>query len=97
VWRIEVLVKKIQKNAGRKYIPSLGYIGNKELKVPNYLFSTRTSDFRGYDHCLQLANSILNRPANEQLRNSKALTDFLRKREMTFSKLTPSGEYKIFR
>lgn len=89
-----MIVRKLQKSSA--YFPHQGYIGHKELKVPNYLFTARNSESRGYDHCQDLAKFILQRSVQEQYRNSKALTDFLRKRELTFSKLTPSGEYKIF-
>jgi uncharacterized circularly permuted ATP-grasp superfamily protein len=81
----------------RKYLPHLGYIGNQELKVPNYLFTSKSAtDFLGYPHCRELAQLVLSRPVEEQHRRNQALTDFLRKREMTFSKLTKSGEYRIF-
>ena len=83
------------------YLPHLGYIGNQELKVPNYLFTSRPSagfrgDAIGYPHCRKLVDLVLARPIEEQHRRNQALTAFLRKREMTFSKLTKSGEYRIF-
>ncbi|MGK5085873.1 circularly permuted type 2 ATP-grasp protein [Bdellovibrionota bacterium FG-1] len=84
-----------------QYLPHMGYIGSQELKVPNYLFTSRVSaGFKGhavgYPHCRELVDLVLSRPAEEQHRRNQALTDFLRKREMTFSKLTKSGEYRIF-
>jgi hypothetical protein len=75
------------------YLPHLGYIGNQELKVPNYLFGSPTA---GYAHCRELVDLVVNRSVEDQHKRNQALTDFLRKREMTFSKLTKSGEYRIF-
>ena len=88
-------------NSQRKYLPHLGYIGNQELKVPNYLFTSKhgvglNGDAIGYSHCRELVELVLSRSVEEQHRRNQALTNFLRKREMTFSKLTKSGEYRIF-
>jgi uncharacterized circularly permuted ATP-grasp superfamily protein len=91
-------------HSSRKYLPHLGYIGNQELKVPNYLFTSKPSASlpghasftAGYAHCRELVELVLARPVEEQHRRNQALTNFLRKREMTFSKLTKSGEYRIF-
>jgi uncharacterized circularly permuted ATP-grasp superfamily protein len=91
---------ELKKNSfSRKYLPHIGYIGNQELQVPNYLFTSKQghkSEPAGYAHCRELVELLLSRPVEEQHRRNQALTDFLRKREMTFSKLTKSGEYRIF-
>ncbi len=83
------------------YLPSLGFIGNDRISVPNYLFASPRKDRRddppeAYSHCRDVASRLLARPIEDQYRKSRALTDFLSKREMTFAKLTKSGEYRIF-
>jgi uncharacterized circularly permuted ATP-grasp superfamily protein len=89
-------LEQLKKTAPQSYFPHLGYIGSQELKVPNYLFSSRGVESKGYAHCRALTDLVLARPVEEQHRRNETLTDFLRKREMTFSKLTKSGEYRIF-
>jgi uncharacterized circularly permuted ATP-grasp superfamily protein len=96
-----MLIELKKSPPSRKYLPHLGYIGNQELKVPNYLFTSKPSlgtdsAIAGYAHCRELVELVLSRPVEEQHRRNQALTNFLRKREMTFSKLTKSGEYRIF-
>jgi len=88
-------LKRPESRKHRKYSPHRGYIGNQELRVPNYLFSSRDGE-TGYSHSRGIVDLVLNRSIEEQYRRSRALTDFLRKREMTFSKQTKSGQYRIF-
>ncbi|MCM2277858.1 MAG: hypothetical protein NDJ89_07250 [Oligoflexia bacterium] len=78
-----------------RYSPHQGFIGKQKLKVPSYLFATR-KDPTGYQHCSSLAKLILNRTPEEHHRRGAALTRLMREREMTFTKLTRSGEYRIF-
>lgn len=87
--------------AKNAYEPSLGFIGEQPLNVPNYLFHSSAKDTQKslnlpYAHCKGIAALILGRPLQEQYTKSEKLTAFLKRREMTFSKLTKSGEYKIF-
>jgi uncharacterized circularly permuted ATP-grasp superfamily protein len=97
--------RTLPSTAKQQYQPHVGFIGEQPLKVPNYLFhssgavsakNAENSDQTPYSHCQPIADLILNRPIEEQQKKSELLTEFLRKREMTFSKLTQSGEYKIF-
>lgn len=84
------------KNGPRvKYSPHQGFIGKTKLTVPNYLFTSKKED-TGYAHCKKLVDYFMSRSVEEQYQRSKELTDFLKKRELTFSKKTKSGEYKIF-
>ncbi len=88
-----------KKVSGHRYMPHLGYIGSQELRVPNYLFTSAPGlkgGAVGYAHCRELVELVFSRTVEEQHRRNQALTDFLRKREMTFSKLTKTGEYRIF-
>ena len=84
------------KNGPRvKYSPHQGYIGKTKLTVPNYLFTSKKED-TGYAHCKKMVDYFMSRSVEEQYQRSKELTDFLKKRELTFSKKTKSGYYKIF-
>ncbi len=85
------------------YQPHRGYIGTKELRVPNYLFgapqppdSLGGYSLSGYAHCRRVVNHLLSQPIDLQYQKSRDLTQFLRRRELTFSKKIKNGEYRIF-
>ena len=89
------------KNADKKpkkaqrYNPNLGFIGQSEVKVSNYLFSgkkLRTS----YQHTRPITSKLLEREIVDHYDESRKLTKFLKNRDLTFSKKTQSGEYKTF-
>jgi uncharacterized circularly permuted ATP-grasp superfamily protein len=75
------------------YQPNRGYIGNEELNVPNYLYANSQ---QAYHHCRRVVTHLISRPLETQYLHSQALTQFLRRRELTFSKKTKNGEYRIF-
>jgi len=77
------------------YNPYLGFIGQSQIDVANYIFSGRAKG-RGHRHSENLAKFILSRSVEEQYEISKKLTKFLKKRDLTFSKSDENGEYKIF-
>jgi len=87
----------------QKYRPHLGYIGKEKLSVPNYLFQSNNKtqietvkNSEAYPHCKLLTEYLLKHSTKEHFKKSNALTDFLKKREMTFSKLGSNGQYQIF-
>ncbi len=77
------------------YHPHRGFIGSHETRVPNYLFAGLPGQ-GGYSHCRRLVSHLLSRPIQTQYERSQSLTRFLRRRELTFSKKTKSGDYRIF-
>ncbi len=95
-----MLLGKSNLQSSSQYFPNLGYIGKSRLKVPNYLFksmdNSSLAQATGYHHCEELTRYLLSKTTKEHFEKSQALTQFLKKREMTFSKRTASGQYKIF-
>jgi uncharacterized circularly permuted ATP-grasp superfamily protein len=89
-------VKGISKKKSRvSYNPNLGFIGNAEVKVANYLFSAKRMR-KAYNHAKPVADRILKKEVSTHYHESKRLTKFLKNRDLTFSKKTSSGEYKEF-
>ena len=87
-------MKITSKKAKRKYNPNLGFIGNTEVQVSNYLFSKKRLR-QAYIHAKPVADRILNNEISSHYQESKRLTKFLKLRDLTFSKKTNKG-YKTF-
>lgn len=91
----EVSVKeRLKRQASTTYNPNLGFIGNVEVRVANYIFSAKRAR-KAYRHSEPLAKRILNKEVKQHYRESKKLTEFLKNRDLTFSKKTNQG-YKTF-
>ena len=88
------IVKRIRKSR-KDYNPNLGFIGNAEVKVANYLFSGQRLR-KAYQHAKPVADRILKKEVSTHYHESKKLTKFLKNRDLTFSKKTSSGDYKTF-
>ena len=87
---------KISKKSSRVlYNPNLGYIGHSQVKVANYLFSAKRLR-KAYNHAKPVVDRILKNDVATHYNESKKLTKFLKVRDLTFSKKTPSGDYKEF-
>jgi uncharacterized circularly permuted ATP-grasp superfamily protein len=87
-------VKESKKNQ-KKYNPNLGFIGNSQVKVANYLFSAKRLR-SAYEHAKPIANRLMKNEISGHYTESKKLTKFLKNRDLTFSKKMSSGEYKTF-
>lgn len=83
-----------KKNSSKKYNPNLGFIGNVEVQVANYLFSAKKAR-KAYTHAEPVAKRILDKEVKQHFQESKKLTKFLKTRDLTFSKKTIKG-YKTF-
>lgn len=90
-----VYVKKRDPGHSSNYNPNLGFIGNAEVKVSNYLFS-RSRTRKAYQHAKPITDRLLNREVSNHYNESKKLTKFLKSRDLTFSKKTAAGEYRTF-
>jgi uncharacterized circularly permuted ATP-grasp superfamily protein len=88
-------VKQTKKNQKKKYNPNLGFIGNSEVKVSNYLFSAKRLR-TAYEHARPIADRLMKNEVSGHYSESKKLTKFLKNRDLTFSKKMSSGEYKTF-
>lgn len=88
-----IKVKNRQKLA--PYNPNQGFIGTAKVDVANYIFSSKRKR-RAYAHSRPLVKNLLNRAVSEHLKESKNLTKFIRKRDLTFQKSDAQGNYKIF-
>ncbi len=84
-----------RKSQRRKYNPNLGFIGNAEVKVSNYLFSAKRLR-KSYQHAKPITERLMKNEIADHYSESKKLTRFLKNRDLTFSKKTSSGEYKTF-
>ena len=88
--------KKISKETNKAlYNPNVGFIGNSQVKVANYLFSAKKVR-KAYNHAKPVADRILAKDVSAHYAESKKLTNFLKVRDLTFSKKTASGAYKEF-
>lgn len=85
---------KETKKSKKDYNPNLGFIGNAEVQVSNYLFSAKRLR-KAYLHAKPVAERILNKEVSSHFQESKKLTKFLKNRDLTFSKKTANG-YKTF-
>lgn len=83
------------KNSNLLYNPNLGFIGNSEVKVANYLFSGKKLR-KAYQHAKPVVDRILTEEVKTHYQESKKLTQFLKNRDLTFSKKMPNGSYKEF-
>lgn len=86
------------KNHRRKlqpYNPNLGFIGTVKVDVSNYIFSSRRRR-APYRHSKALVKNLLSREVSVHLKESRNLTRFIRKRDLTFQKSDAQGNYKIF-
>lgn len=88
------MLKITSKKAKRKYNPNVGFIGNTEVSVSNYLFSKKRLR-QAYVHAKPVADRILKNEISSHYQESKRLTKFLKLRDLTFSKKTKQG-YKTF-
>lgn len=89
-----VLKNKILSNSSPGYEPNRGYIGKKQVRVPNYLFRSKS---RGaHAHARGFARALLSRTVEEHYRTSHRLTRFIRDRGLTFQKSGSDGIYRIF-
>ena len=77
------------------YNPNLGFIGTVKVDVANYIFSSRRKR-APYMHSKALVKNLLSREVSVHLKESKNLTKFIRKRDLTFQKSDENGNYKIF-
>ena len=85
---------KETKKSRKDYNPNIGFIGNSEVAVSNYLFSAKEIR-KAYSHAKPLAKRILDKEVRTHYLESKKLTKFLKNRDLTFSKKTDKG-YKTF-
>ena len=88
-------MKETSKTQRRKYNPNVGFIGNSEVKVSNYLFSAKRLR-KAYQHAKPITDRLMKHEISNHYTESKKLTKFLKNRDLTFSKKTSSGEYKTF-
>jgi len=87
-------VKK-QTRSKKDYNPNLGFIGQTQVEVSNYLFSAKRGR-EAYKHARPIAERLLKEEVSNHYSESRRLTRFLKNRDLTFSKKTSSGEYKTF-
>lgn len=82
------------------YRPHLGYIGQKRVQTSNYLFRSSTHSnadvIETHPHARKLLTSFLKHSPEEHYVKSELLTEFIRKRGLTFSKKLENGESRIF-
>jgi uncharacterized circularly permuted ATP-grasp superfamily protein len=79
------------------YRPNLGFIGEKEVATSNYLFrQTSPNEFSLYPHAEHLLSGFVKRSPEEHFIRSELLTEFIRKRGLTFSKKSEKGEVRTF-
>ncbi len=89
-----VLKCKTRSNSSSRYEPHLGFIGDKQVRVPNYLF--RSKGGGAHFHARGIARALLSRSIEEHFRTSHRLTRFIRDRGLTFQKSGKDGRYEIF-
>ena len=77
------------------YNPNQGFIGSVKVDVANYIFSSRRKR-APYTHSKALVKNLLTREVSVHLKESRSLTRFIRKRDLTFQKSDANGNYKIF-
>ena len=79
-------MKQSKKNR-KGYNPNVGFIGNAEVRVSNYLFS-RKKLRTAYQHAKPIADRLMSNEVSGHYIESKKLTKFLKNRDLTFSKKT---------
>jgi len=82
-------------NLGKSYNPNTGFIGKVQVDVANYLFSKQFGR-SGYPHSKNIVAMILGKGPEVLHKESSDLTEFLRRRDMTFQKTGKDGVYRIF-
>ncbi|MBN20549.1 MAG: hypothetical protein CL678_04605 [Bdellovibrionaceae bacterium] len=89
---------KTTETAWKHYKPHRGFIGETQVDVSNYIFSHQKgiSGWDGHFHATHWCEKIQSIDLKEYYQIGQKLTDFLRKRDMTFSKSTKSGKYEFF-
>lgn len=87
--------RKIQPENRLAYNPNQGFIGSVKVDVANYIFSSKRRR-APYRHSKALVKNLLTRAVSEHLKESRNLTKFIRKRDLTFQKSDANGNYKIF-
>ena len=86
---------KKQTRSKKDYNPNLGFIGQTQVEVSNYLFSAKRGR-EAYKHARPIAERLLKEEVSNHYSESRRLTRFLKNRDLTFSKKTSSGKYKTF-
>ncbi|MAZ47192.1 MAG: hypothetical protein CME65_01435 [Halobacteriovoraceae bacterium] len=86
---------KKETRSKKDYNPNVGFIGQTQVQVANYIFSAKKSR-QAYTHAKPIAKRLLKEAVADHYSESKRLTKFLKNRDLTFSKKTSSGEYKTF-
>ena len=86
---------KSQRRKLQPYDPNQGFIGSVKVDVANYIFTSRRKR-QAYKHSRPLVKNLLSREVSVHLKESKNLTRFIRKRDLTFQKSDENGNYKIF-
>jgi uncharacterized circularly permuted ATP-grasp superfamily protein len=89
------VIKEKSRRKLQPYNPNLGFIGSAKVDVANYIFSSKRLR-SPYKHSKALVKNLLTREVSEHLRESRNLTKFIRKRDLTFQKSDVDGNYKIF-
>ena len=89
------MIKEKGRRKLQPYNPNQGFIGQVKVDVANYIFSSKRRR-AAYEHSRPLVKNLLNRSVSEHLKESKNLTRFIRKRDLTFQKSDANGNYKIF-
>jgi len=92
---VHVIKIKNQRKKLSPYNPNLGFIGTVKVDVSNYIFSSKRKR-APYVHSRALVKNLLSREVSVHLKESKNLTKFIRKRDLTFQKSDANGNYKIF-
>jgi len=90
-----VIKVKGQRRKLQPYNPNLGFIGTVKVDVANYIFSSHRK-MAPYFHSKALVKNLLSREVSVHLKESRSLTRFIRKRDLTFQKSDSQGNYKIF-
>ncbi|MFA5584842.1 MAG: circularly permuted type 2 ATP-grasp protein, partial [Bacteriovoracaceae bacterium] len=86
---------KSQRRKLQPYDPNQGFIGSVKVDVANYIFTSRRKR-QAYKHSRPLVKNLLSREVSVHLKESRSLTRFIRKRDLTFQKSDENGNYKIF-
>ena len=71
---------KQSKENKKSYNPNVGFIGNAEVQVSNYIFSTKRLR-SAYQHAQPIADRLLKNEVSGHYSESKRLTKFLKKIE----------------
>lgn len=78
------------------YKPNQGFIGQKRVTTSNYLFRTHNDQVESHPYAQGMLDTFLKRSPDEHYIKSELLTEFIRKRGLTFSKKLDNGESRTF-